>query len=110
MLIAASCILLPACSSSLDGESQEWETLNQEFSTLMSGDRYDEAEVVAEKALVLAERDFGLEHRKTASWLNNLALLFYHMQGRYEEAERSYKRALPLLEKAFGPKPPHIPG
>ena len=40
----------------------------------------------AEKALILAENEFGRQHKTYAVFLNNLANLYYSM-GRYEQAE-----------------------
>jgi len=52
----------------------------------------------AEKALSLAENEFGRQHETYALFLNNLALL-YNSMGRYEQAEPLYKQALKIAKK-----------
>jgi tetratricopeptide (TPR) repeat protein len=63
----------------------EWETLNDEVTSLYQQGRYDRAVVVAKKALAVAEKAVGRNHPALATSLNNLAAL-YRAQGQYAEA------------------------
>jgi len=64
----------------------------------MRQDRYDEAELLWQRALAASEQQVGLEHPDTAQCLNNLASL-YTIQGKYTEAEKLLKRALIICEQ-----------
>ena len=88
-------------------QSIEWKTLGQEASTLYRQGKYDQAVVVAKKALEVAEREFGPEHPDVATSLNNLAGL-YHAQGQYAAAEPLLKRSLAIWEKVLGPEHPDV--
>ncbi|MFL5587992.1 MAG: tetratricopeptide repeat protein [Ktedonobacteraceae bacterium] len=68
--------------------------------------KYEEAESLFQRALVIREKGLGPEHPDTASTLNNLAVL-YHDQGKDEEAESLHQRALIIREKVFGPDHPN---
>ncbi len=85
----------------------EWETLNDEVTSLHKQGRYDRAVVVAKKALQVAEQTVGPNHPDVARSLNDLALL-YHIQGQYAQAEPLYKRSLAILEKTLGPDHPYV--
>ena len=74
---------------------------------LFQAGRYGEAIGFHERALALAELEFGLEHATTATLLNDLAEL-YRARGRYAEAEPLYKRALAIYEQALGPDHPYV--
>jgi tetratricopeptide (TPR) repeat protein len=79
---------------------EEWKTLTQEAATLYRQGKYDQAVVVAKKALEVAEKSAGPDHPDVAQSLNNLALL-YRTQGQYAQAE-------PLLlagDLREGPRP-----
>ena len=69
--------------------------------------QYKEAIPFFQKALELGEREFGPDHKTTAIYINNLALL-YDNQGRYADAEPLYKRSLAIWEKALGPEHPDV--
>ncbi|MCH9049884.1 MAG: tetratricopeptide repeat protein, partial [Proteobacteria bacterium] len=69
--------------------------------------RYQEALPFARNALRLSEQEFGRDHPKTATRLNNLARL-YRRQGKYAEAEPLFKRALAIREEALGPEHPRV--
>jgi tetratricopeptide (TPR) repeat protein len=56
------------------------------FNTLYQQGRYSEAEPYAKEALRLGTEEFGPDHPNTATFLNNLALL-YQAQGRYSETD-----------------------
>jgi len=60
--------------------------LNKEATSLYQKDQYDRAVVVAKKALDVAEKMVGPDHRAVAVSLNNLAEL-YRAQGYYAQAE-----------------------
>ena len=74
---------------------------------LFQAGRYGEAIGYHERALALAELEFGPEHATTATLLNDLAEL-HRAQGRFAEAEPLYKRALAIYEQALGPDHPYV--
>ncbi len=89
------------------GAGIEWEILNKEAMDLFRAGKYDRAELLAQKALEVAEQNVGPDHPDMATSLNNLALL-YDTQGDYAKAEPLYKRALAIWEKALGPDHPNV--
>ena len=72
--------------------------LNETGRYLLQRGRYSDAEPLLERALVIAQRAFGLDEPKTASSLHNLALLRF-FQGRYAEAQTLHERALAIRER-----------
>ena len=81
-------------------------TLLNEFAVaLAQAARYDEAEPLYKRSLVIKEKALGPDHPSVAITVNNLAGL-YRTQGRYEEAEPLFQRSLAISEKALGPDHP----
>jgi tetratricopeptide (TPR) repeat protein len=76
-------------------------TLHRQVDQLRQAAKYVEATDVAERALTLAEGQFGLDHSSVITPLNDLARL-YQDQGRHAEAEPLFQRALTIAEKVFG--------
>jgi tetratricopeptide (TPR) repeat protein len=68
--------------------------------TLLQQGRYSEAAKVADKALKVAEKTFGINHPEVAVSRNIMAAV-YQAQGKYAEAETLYKRVLAIDEKAL---------
>ena len=79
----------------------EWKILNKETMDLYHAARDDQAIVVGQNALKVAEQNAGINHPDVANSLNNLAVL-YKSQRDYAKAEPLYKRSLTIREKAFG--------
>jgi tetratricopeptide (TPR) repeat protein/transcriptional regulator with XRE-family HTH domain len=69
--------------------------------------RYEEAEVLLERALAIGERTLGPDHLDVAQSLNNLALNCT-FRGRHTEARRLHGRALAIRERALGPDHPDV--
>lgn len=69
--------------------------------------RHDESEALRRRALQVAEKAFGPDDRRLATYLNNFAILLRNT-NRPEEAEPLYRRALALAEKNFGPEDPKV--
>src|SRR5215213_1012554 len=67
--------------------------LNKQALQFHSQGRYQEAAVLAEKALALAENTLGAEHPHTLIYVNNLGFM-YKAQGLYDKAGPLYRRAL----------------
>jgi tetratricopeptide (TPR) repeat protein len=63
--------------------------------------RYQEAELLYQRALRIREQQLGPEHLDVALTLNRLAHLYYD-QSKYIEAESPYQRALIIQEKLLG--------
>jgi len=77
--------------------------LNQRILELTKQGKYQEAIPVAEKAVDIARRLRGPEHRDTATTLNNLASLYDDL-GEYAKAEPLYQEALRIHQKVLGPE------
>ena len=60
----------------------------------------------AQWALTVDEQVLGPNHPRTATSLNNLALL-YNNQGGSAKAEPLYQRALAIYEQVLGPNHPN---
>jgi len=73
----------------------EWETLNDQATSLYRQGQYDQAVVVAKKPLRVAEKALGPDHASAAVSLNTLAEL-YRDEGRYAQADQP--RTCPLFE------------
>jgi tetratricopeptide (TPR) repeat protein len=69
--------------------------------------RYQEAEMLYQRALHIREQQGGLEHSDVAATLNNLAALYLD-QGKYEQAEPLHQRALHIREQQGGPDHPDV--
>ena len=80
--------------------------LNQTAYYLRGRARYDEAELLYQRALQIREQVLGPDHPDTAGSLNNLAALL-KSQGKYDEAEPLYRRALQIREQVLGPDHPN---
>jgi tetratricopeptide (TPR) repeat protein len=63
--------------------------------------QYQAAEPLLRDALVIGEKQYGVDHPDTSFLLGNLAIL-YQNQGKLEEAEPLYQRALAIDEKVYG--------
>jgi CHAT domain-containing protein/tetratricopeptide (TPR) repeat protein len=101
-LIIAPVFALTLCSASLaHAQSNKANELNKRVIELENAGKYAEAIPLAQQALTLYEKSFGLDHPNVAIALFNLAVL-YNEQGRLTEAEPLYKRSLAIREKAFG--------
>jgi CHAT domain-containing protein/tetratricopeptide (TPR) repeat protein len=87
--------------------SSDLDALNQQIVQLYEAGKYAEATTMAERAVNLAERQFGSAHPVVGTSLSNLASL-YNRQGRYGEAEPLYKRALSIAEKTLGANNPAV--
>src|SRR5262245_66074000 len=72
---------------------------------LYEAGKYAEAVPLAQRAVELAEKQFGPEHPWVATWLSSLAML-YQVQGRYAEGEPILQPILPMGYKAATTEPP----
>jgi len=81
--------------------------LDTEFNNLYKAAKYDEAILLAERALEIRERVLGPEHFEVAGALNFLGVLYF-LKGDYARAERLYQRALVIRETAVGPEHPQV--
>ena len=101
-------VMLASSSSAQTGaESDDLSSLLGQARQLYEAGKYAEAVPLAQRAVELAEKQFGPEHPEVATSLNNIAVL-YRAQGRYAEAEPLYQRALAVNEKALGPDHPNV--
>jgi hypothetical protein len=79
--------------------------LNQQVRQLYEREKYQEAIPIAERAVEVAKRAFGLEQPETASELDNLGFLFQKI-GEYAKAEPLSQEALRIRQKVLGPEHP----
>jgi tetratricopeptide (TPR) repeat protein len=87
--------------------SSRLHALNQQVTELYEAGKFAEAIPIAQRALELAERQFGPDHPEVGTALNNLAELF-RQQRRYVDAEALTERSLSIYEKALGPEHPSV--
>ena len=71
--------------------------------------RFNEAEPLYRRSLLIREKALGPDHPDVAASLNNLAWL-YNFQGRYGEAKPLCWRSFLIREKALGPDHPNVAG
>ncbi|MGD2184232.1 tetratricopeptide repeat protein [Lusitaniella coriacea] len=101
--IAAAIAKPNASTSQLDKAQQ----LNTRIHQLYKQGQYTNAIPLAHSAVKIHEKVLGSEHPKTATSLNNLALL-YLAHGQYKESEILFQRALEIREKRLKPDHPQI--
>ena len=100
-------LVLLTASANVFAQRSDFDTLNLQVGQLFHAARYAEATAIAERAVNVAEAQFGSDHPKVGTALNNLAAL-YRVQGRLPEAEPLMQRALAIEEKARGPQHPSV--
>lgn len=74
---------------------------NDRVDGLLAGDRFAEAEPLAQEALTAAEREHGPEHRETLRAVNNLAMIAF-ARGQFGAAEPLMRRTAELSERLLG--------
>jgi tetratricopeptide (TPR) repeat protein len=87
------------------GAGKEWDELDLQATLLFRDEKYDEALPVAEEALRLAEKKYGLKSPQRLVSMNFLAYLS-KKTGDYVKARELYGEALRSLEKIYGPDDP----
>ncbi|MBP6588878.1 MAG: tetratricopeptide repeat protein [Chitinophagaceae bacterium] len=85
--------------------AQNWEELNNEVLVLYGKEDYDKARLVAEKAIVGAEKEFGKDHINYATSLYNLGKL-NEILRKYSNAEGYYLELLGVRKKSGGEDSP----
>ncbi|CAN0514552.1 unnamed protein product, partial [Ectocarpus sp. 12 AP-2014] len=65
--------------------------------------KYDQAESLIERSVVIREEVLGPNHSEFATTLHNRALV-WEAQGKYEEAEVLYSRVFDIYDKSLGEK------
>lgn len=94
LLAASICVAAAQSDETVDA-------LNARVEELYTAGKYGEAVSIAQRAVELAEHQFGPDHPQVAQSLEKVASLYYK-QGRHAEAEPLYRRALLVSEKALG--------
>ena len=100
--IAITALIFLSAQGWAQSTGADWDALNSEAISLYQKNQYEQAVVVATRALDLAERNDGTEYSDLVASLSLLALL-YKNQGRYALAEPLVQRSLAIDEKALGP-------
>ena len=77
------------------------DALSAKAEALYKAGKHSEAAAIAERAVAVAERQFGPDHLAMAAPLDDVARL-RHRLGRYAEAEPVYRRSLAIRERALG--------
>ena len=94
-IVAIMCVS-PSFASA-QGSAGEWGILNQVAMDLYRQGEYYLAVAVAQKALKVAEENFGEDHPYVSASLDNLAGV-YGAQGNYEKAEALLTRSLAISD------------
>lgn len=68
---------------------------------------YERASKMGEKAVTLAEEQYGPTHPDMAPILNDLGTI-YRYEAKYQTAEQDYDWALAIREKSLGPEDPAV--
>lgn len=105
--IALAGILLSLVPTALAEVDQEVERINHEVARLTAKGWYDDATVLAEKAVQLAESALPEEHPAFVEALSNLAGLCRRTDDP-TRAQALYERVLTIKEKSLGPTHPDI--
>ena len=103
-LLSASGFPPPGVAQNQSPESAELaeaKKLSLEVVKLYQAGKYDEAILLAKRAVELKEKALGKEHTSLADSLNNLGAL-YMAKEEYRDADAAYKRSLAIYEKAEG--------
>lgn len=95
----------PRQQTQSESPADEAKRLSQSVAELYKQKKYDEALPPARRAVELAEKAYGPEHRFTGSTLANLAVVLIGKK-QLDEALRLYERILTIREKATGPSLP----
>src|SRR5690348_12217009 len=112
-LKASICVAVAALALSLSlgapsrTEVDEASVLTQQMKQLYRAGKYTEALPLAQKSLVLREREFGADDANVAMPLNDLGTIHYNL-GQFAVAEPLYNRALAIREKTLGPDHPEV--
>ena len=100
-------LALAAMIASNASAAESWGTLNQQVIELYQKKYYTKAVPLAQRALDVAESDYGSNSPETVLALNNLAML-YKKTKKYKAAEPLYQRSLSISEKLVGPNHPDL--
>jgi len=103
-LIVLTCSI---CSVTTVAQQEDLAALRRQADQLFQAGKFAEAVPLAQRALALAESQFGTEHLAVADALNGLALV-YKARGQYVEAEPLYKRNVAIVEKMRGASHPDL--
>lgn len=88
-------------SPAQSAEIAEANRLSDSASEFLSKRDYDQALLLARRALDIGEKEVGAESPLIVNYLNKIAVI-YLARRQFEEAEASFKRALDVREKALG--------
>ncbi len=101
ILLSWSFVFLSFCVS-----AQTWKELNDSLSYFYKNGDFEKGIIIGEEAVTLAKKEFGENHPRYATSLNNLAGLYSNL-SQYEKAESMYIRAKDLYKKALGETHPN---
>jgi tetratricopeptide (TPR) repeat protein len=107
MTIVFLCYLSSLALAEQNGAGVEWEKLIKDTNELRGSGDYDQAVIVAKKAIEVAENAVGPDHPDVAHSLVSLAFV-YSKQRRYDLEEPLYKRSLAIMENALGSDHPDV--
>src|SRR3954469_8716551 len=112
-LKASICVAVTALAFALSpgapsyAAEDEAGTLTRQMKQLYRAGKYQEALPLAQKSLVLREKEFGPDDDHVAMPLNDLGTIHYNL-GQFAVAEPLYKRALAIRERTLGPDHPEV--
>ena len=105
--ISLTIVIVSTLGLNAFAQDELWQTLNAEILKLSQKGKYFDAVLVARNAVKFAEKNYGLNHPKLATSMNNLATLF-RIIGRYDDAEIYYSQALIIRNNALGYHHPSV--
>ena len=103
LLIVGFQICLATSAHSRTDVEKQIDVLNDKAALMYRTGRFSEAVPLLKKAVAIAEKHYGPDHKETASMQNNLAMT-YHRAGDFAHAEPLFKQALATFKKTLGPK------
>ncbi|TAF66248.1 MAG: CHAT domain-containing protein [Cytophagales bacterium] len=92
------CILF---TNSVVKAQNNWDAISQEAIVVFNKGQYAKAIPLFEKALEMAEKEFGNKHSNYVTTLNNLGLNHYYL-NQYDKAERYYLKANQIIAESLG--------
>ena len=87
--------------SSFSLKAQSWKEVNDSLLYYYNNNDFNNAAIVGEKALTIAQKEFGELHADFATSLNNLASV-YKKLSQYEKAELLFKKAVNIRKSVLG--------
>jgi CHAT domain-containing protein/Tfp pilus assembly protein PilF len=107
LVVVVGLLLAPARGEAQDADKKELLDARTKAVALAKQGKVGEAIQQYEKALALAPKVYGSQHKETAALMNSLALL-YRDEGQYATAEPLFLQSLQIRESKLGKDHPFL--